>query len=138
MPARIVHVTLVVHDYDEAIRFFTHALGFTLVEDTALSPTKRWVRVRPPGGGSGSGGVELLLAKAASPEQSAAVGRQAGGRVGFFLETDDFERDYLAFRSRGVKFLEQPRHEAYATVAVFEDVAGNRWDLLQYRHREEG
>jgi catechol 2,3-dioxygenase-like lactoylglutathione lyase family enzyme len=118
-------VSLLVRDYDEAVAFFTGALGFHLREDTPLGGGKRWVVVAP------EGGAALLLARAATPEQEAAVGRQAGGRVGFFLHTDDFQRDYHAFRARGVRFREAPRKEAYGTVAVFEDLYGNSWDLLQ-------
>lgn len=128
MTATLAMITIVVRDYDEAVRYFTHALGFALIEDTARSATKRWVRVRPPGGG-----VELLLAQAATPEQRAAIGRQTGGRVAFFLTTDDFDRDHAAMRARGVRFLEEPRREPYGTVAVFEDICGNRWDLVQPR-----
>ena len=124
MPNLIAAVALVVRDYDEAIDFFTHALGFT-VEDTPLTGGKRWVTVRPAGGGSA-----LLLAKAANPEQLARVGDQAGGRVFLFLQTDDFWRDYHAMRGRGVRFAEEPRFENYGTVAVFLDLYGNRWDLL--------
>jgi catechol 2,3-dioxygenase-like lactoylglutathione lyase family enzyme len=123
--ARIARLALVVRDYDEAIAWFTGALGFALLEDTPLG-TKRWVRVAPPGAGA-----ELLLARAASPEQEAAIGRQAGGRVFLFLETDDFARDHAAFTARGVRFVEPPRAEAYGTVAVFEDLYGNRWDLVE-------
>jgi catechol 2,3-dioxygenase-like lactoylglutathione lyase family enzyme len=121
-------VALVVHDYDEAIRFFTRCLRFAVVEDTALSPLKRWVVVCPPGGGT-----TLLLAKAASPEQAARVGDQTGGRVFLLLQTDDFRRDYHDMKARGVRFTEEPREEGYGTVAVFLDLYGNRWDLVQYR-----
>ena len=121
-------VALVVHDYDEAIHFFTHCLRFAVVEDTALSPGKRWVIVRPSGGGT-----SLLLAKAASPEQAARVGDQTGGRVFLFLQTDDCWSDYDDMKGRGVRFTEEPREEEYGTVAVFLDLYGNRWDLVQYR-----
>ena len=121
-------VALVVHDYDEAIHFFTRCLRFAVVEDTALSPLKRWVVVRPPGGGTA-----LLLAKAASPDQAARVGDQTGGRVFLFLQTDDFWRDYHDMKARGVRFTEGPREEGYGRVAVFLDLYGNRWDLVQYR-----
>ena len=121
-------VALVVHDYDEAIHFFTRCLRFAVVEDTTLSPLKRWVVVRPPGGGTA-----LLLAKAASPEQAARVGDQTGGRVFLFLQTDDFWRDYQDMQGRGVRFTEGPREEGYGTVAVFLDLYGNRWDLVQHR-----
>jgi catechol 2,3-dioxygenase-like lactoylglutathione lyase family enzyme len=124
----ILAVALVVHDYDEAIQFFTHCLRFAVVEDTPLSPLKRWVVVRPPGGGTA-----LLLAKAATPEQAARVGDQTGGRVFLFLQTDDFWSDYHDMTARGVRFTEGPREERYGTVAVFLDLYGNRWDLVQYR-----
>ena len=127
MPAHIGFLTLLVHDYDSAIAWFTEKLGFTLVSDTALTPEKRWVLVAPPGGGA-----QLLLAKAAKPEQSARVGDQTGGRVFLFLRTDDFQRDYTAFKARGVTFLEEPRHEPYGTVAVFTDISGNKWDLVEF------
>lgn len=126
--ARLAHVTLLVRDYDVAIAWFTAKLGFRLVEDWPRGPGKRWVLVAPPGGGTA-----LLLAKAATPEQEAMVGRQGGGRVFLFLHTDDFARDQAAMRAAGVKFLEEPRHEAYGSVAVFEDLCGNKWDLLQPR-----
>ena len=128
MPQSISGVALVVNDYDEAIHFFTHCLRFTVVEDTALSPGKRWVMVRPPGGGT-----SLLLAKATSPAQSPRVGDQTGGRVFLFLQTDDFWRDYNDMRGRGVRFAEEPRDEDYGTVAVFLDLYGNRWDLVERR-----
>ncbi len=117
-------VTLVVRDYDEAIRFYVDGLGFTLVEDTPQDG-KRWVVV------SAGGGASLLLAEATSEEQKARVGDQTGGRVGFFLNTDDFDRDHARMTAFGVKFLETPREEVYGKVAVFEDLYGNRWDLLQ-------
>lgn len=123
----IGHVTLVVRDYDEAIGFFTGALGFVLVEDTPLEGGRRWVLVAPAGGG----GTGLLLARAATPEQEARIGDQTGGRVAFFLHTDDFRRDHQAMTARGVVFCEEPRREAYGTVAVFQDLYGNRWDLLE-------
>ena len=121
-------VTLVVRDYDEAIAFFVGTLGFELLEDTPLSPAKRWVRVRPRGGGSGT---SLPLARAATPEQAARVGDQTGGRVFLFLETDDCRGDYERWRARGVRFLGDPREEPYGTLVVFEDICGNRWDLIQ-------
>jgi catechol 2,3-dioxygenase-like lactoylglutathione lyase family enzyme len=124
--ASIAQVALLVREYDEAIAFFTGALGFELVEDKDLGGGKRWVVVGPRGGGT-----RLLLARAVGAEQVARVGDQTGGRVGFFLHTDDFARDHAAFLARGVRFLEAPRREAYGTVAVFEDLHGNRWDLLQ-------
>ena len=125
MSQLISAVALLVHDYDEAIRFFTHGLGFKVVEDTPLAPDKRWVTVRPPGSGTA-----LLLARAADPEQTARVGDQTGGRVFLFLRMDDFWRDYHAMRERGVRFAEEPRQEGYGTVAVFLDLYGNRWDLI--------
>lgn len=125
---RIAHVALVVRDYDEAIAWFTQKLGFRLVEDTKLSDTKRWVLVAPPA----EGATSLLLARAANPRQSASIGNQTGGRVGFFLQTDDFHSDYRALLSRGVEFIESPRTEEYGTVAIFRDLCGNTWDLIQY------
>ena len=118
---------VVVRDYDEAIAFFVGKLGFELREDTRLEEEKRWVVVAPPGS-TGSG---ILLAKAANPGQAQAIGNQSGGRVFLFLATDDFNRDYKAFRERGVKFLREPRCEPYGTVAVFEDLYGNLWDLIE-------
>ncbi len=129
MGQAIASVTLVVRDYDEAVAFFTDRLGFALVEDAPLGGGRRWVRVAPPGGA----GASLLLARAAAPEQAARVGDQAGGRVFLFLQTDDFWRDYRAMQSRGVRFAEEPREEPYGTVAVFLDLYGNRWDLVQPR-----
>lgn len=126
MRQTIGHVALLVREYDEAIDWFTRVLGFTLVEDTPRGEGKRWVVVAPA-----AGGTSLLLARAATPEQRRHVGDQAGGRVFLFLHTDDFRRDHEAMRSRGVRFTEEPRHEPYGTVAVFEDLYGNRWDLLQ-------
>jgi len=120
-------VSLVVADYDEAIAFFTSALDFELCEDTPLGGGKRWVVVRPPGG-AGSG---LLLARADGPAQVARIGDQTGGRVFLFLETDDFDRDHARMIAAGVRFVEEPRQEAYGVVAVFEDLCGNRWDLIQ-------
>ena len=128
MAQSIAAVALVVADYDEAIAFFTRRLGFALVEDTPVAPGKRWVVVRPAGGGTA-----LLLARAATPEQVVRVGDQTGGRVFLFLRTDDFWRDYAAFRDRGVRFIDEPREESYGTVAVFLDLYGNRWDLIQPR-----
>jgi catechol 2,3-dioxygenase-like lactoylglutathione lyase family enzyme len=124
--SHIAHVALLVRDYDEAIAWFTTKLGFRLVEDSPRGPGKRWVLVAPPGGGTA-----LLLARAATPEQQAMIGRQGGGRVMFFLHTDDFACDHAAMRSAGVCFHEEPRHESYGSVAVFEDFCGNKWDLLQ-------
>lgn len=124
----IAQLALIVRDYDEAIDWFTAKLGFVLVEDTPLDG-KRWVVVAPPG--AGHRGARLLLARAATPEQARAIGDQAGGRVFLFLETDDFARDHAAFTAAGVRFLEAPRHEPYGIVAVFEDLYGNRWDLIE-------
>ena len=127
------YVALVVHDYDEAIKFFTQSLSFELVEDSAATDRdgqeKRWVLVRP----TGSRGTNLLLARASTPEEASRIGNQTGGRVFLFLHTDDFWRDYRAMQARGVKFNETPREEPYATVAVFEDLYGNKWDLLQLK-----
>ncbi|WP_242110348.1 VOC family protein [Luteimonas aquatica] len=130
MNARLGLVALLVRDYDEAIAFYTQALGFDLLEDTDLGQGKRWVRVAPPGARE----TALLLAQASDEAQARRVGDQTGGRVGFFLHTDDFRRDHAAMRGHGVRFLEAPREEAYGTVAVFEDLYGNRWDLLQLKH----
>lgn len=124
---RIALTTLVVRDYDEAIGWYRDKLGFHLLEDTPLSPGKRWVVMAPENRAPGA----LLLARAASEEQSAAVGNQAGGRVFLFLHTDNFQRDYTAMRDAGVMFHEDPREEPYGTVAVFSDLYGNLWDLLQ-------
>jgi catechol 2,3-dioxygenase-like lactoylglutathione lyase family enzyme len=121
-------VTLLVPEYDEAIAFYCSALGFTLAEDTDMGGGKRWVRVVPSGGETG-----FLLAKAIGAEQIAAIGNQAGGRVAFFLQTDDFARDYAAFSAKGVQFLEEPRYEVYGSVAVFQDPFGNRFDLIQMK-----
>jgi len=129
MPQTLGYVALVVRNYDEALAFFTQALGFTVVEDTALGKGKRWVLVRPPN----SQGTCLLLAQAATAEQEIRIGNQTGGRVFLFLHTDDFWRDYREMTARGVKFSEQPREETYGTVAVFEDLYGNRWDLLELK-----
>jgi catechol 2,3-dioxygenase-like lactoylglutathione lyase family enzyme len=123
----IAALTLLVRDYDEALAWYRDRLGFA-VEDRDLGGGKRWVTLTPAGGG-----VSLLLGKAATPEQAANIGHQAGGRVFLFLHTDDFARDHAAMSAAGVSFLEAPRHEAYGTVAVFEDLYGNRWDLLQPR-----
>ena len=127
MKQALATVSLLVPSYEAGLRFYVDVLGFRLVEDTPLGSGKRWVIVAPPG----DGGARLLLAEPSSPEQVAAVGRQAGGRVFLFLETDDFWRDHRRYVSAGVSFLEQPRHEPYATVAVFQDPFGNKWDLLE-------
>lgn len=123
----IPQLTLIVREYDEAIAYYTQVLGFELLEDTPLSEEKRWVVVKPAGGP----GAALLLAKAATPDQARSIGNQSGGRVFLFLYTDDFWRDYRDYRSRGVRFVREPRSEPYGTVAVFEDLYGNKWDLLQ-------
>ena len=127
MSQHLAAIALVVPDYDEAIAFYVDKLGFALIEDTKLSDTKRWVLVAPPG----STETRLLLAKADSPEQKTRIGNQTGGRVFLFLHTDDFARDYERMRARGIRFLESPRHESYGTVAVFVDLYGNKWDLIQ-------
>lgn len=127
MKRRIAEITLVVPDYDEAIAFYVDAVGFELLEDTKRSETKRWVRVAPVGAETA-----LLIAKADGDAQQARVGDQTGGRVGFFLETDDFARDHAAMTAAGVVFLEDPRHEPYGTVAVWRDPFGNKWDLIQH------
>ncbi len=129
MAQTLGHVALLVRDYDEAISFFTKTLGFRLVDDTAMGEGQRWVLVSPPG----SSGTTLLLAKAATPEQVSRIGNQTGGRVFLFLQTDDFWRDYAQMNARGANFLESPREETYGTVAVFEDIYGNKWDLLQLK-----
>lgn len=126
---RITQLALLVRDYDEAIRFFTRALGFELLEDSLRGNGKRWVRVGP----AGDGDAALLLARAATPEQERAIGNQSGGRVFLFFETDDFARDYARMRSEGVRFTGQPRHEEYGTVVVFLDLYGNKWDLIERR-----
>ncbi len=131
MSARIAALALVVRDYDEAIAWFTGVLGFELLEDTHLGGAKRFVRVAP----RGEAGAALLLARAVGPEQERAIGNQSGGRVFLFLETDDFARDRAAFEARGVRFTEPTRHEAYGTVAVFLDLYGNRWDLVEPARR---
>ena len=126
MEQAIGHVAFLVKEYDEAIAWFTGKLGFTLVEDIPQGPGKRWVVVAPPG----ASGTSLLLARASSDGQSRSIGCQAGGRVFLFLRTDDFQRDYKRMGELGVTFLESPREEAYGTVVVFQDLYGNRWDLL--------
>lgn len=119
-------VSLLVADYDAAIAWFTKSLGFALIEDTDMGGGKRWVKVGPPGGETA-----MILAKATTPDQTARIGHQGGGRVWLFLHTDDFARDHAAMTAAGVRFLEQPRHEPYGWVAVFEDCCGNRWDLIE-------
>ncbi len=130
MPHTLATVSLVVRDYDEAITFFTTALRFRLVEDTPLSPEKRWVIVAPPG----PQGASLLLAKATTEDQKAHIGNQTGGRVFLFLHTHDFWEDYQHMQSHGVHFTEDPRHESYGLVVVFLDLYGNKWDLVQPHH----
>ena len=130
MKQRIAHVALVVKDYDEALAFYTQRLRFTVVEDTYQpAEDKRWVVVAPPG----SSGTTLLLARASTPEQMRFVGNQAGGRVFLFLETDDFWRDHPAMTAAGITFVRPPAEQSYGTVAVFEDLYGTRWDLVQFR-----
>lgn len=130
MTQSIAHVALVVRDYDEAIAFFTETLGFELLEDAPVpGEDKRWVLVAPPG----STGTSLLLARPSHPGQDAFVGNQTGGRVTFFLATDDFWRDYRSLLARGVEFMRPPLEAAYGTVAVFRDLYGNLWDLIERR-----
>ena len=131
MRQSIGYVALVVRDYDEAIEYYVHTLGFALIEDTFIeAQQKRWVLVAPPGSAQGT---LLLLAKAASEEQLSRVGNQTGGRVFLFLHTDDFWRDFNLYKSRGVVFVREPKEESYGTVAVFSDLYGNLWDLLQLK-----
>jgi catechol 2,3-dioxygenase-like lactoylglutathione lyase family enzyme len=127
MNQRIAHIALVVDDYDEAINFYTQKLGFQLLEDTPLSETKRWVMVAP----QGQGECCLLLAKGVGEEQRSRIGNQTGGRVFLFLHTDDFWRDYRHYQSQGIRFVREPAEEVYGTVAVFEDLYGNLWDLIE-------
>ncbi|WP_233843285.1 VOC family protein [Dyella sp. 2HG41-7] len=129
MQHTIAAIALLVRDYDEAIAFYTDCLDFELIEDTPMGGGKRWVLVAPPGARE----TQLLLAQASTSEQDLCVGEQAGGRVFLFLHVDDFYARYAAMRSKGVRFLETPREEPYGTVAVFEDLYGNKWDLLQPR-----
>ena len=123
----LAHIAVVVRDYDEAIQFYTQKLGFTLIEDTKLSEEKRWVLVKPPGAKECS----ILLAKAANEKQSASIGNQTGGRVFLFLHTDNFSKDYKRLIDQGVNFIRPPKEEEYGTVAVFEDLYGNLWDLIE-------
>jgi catechol 2,3-dioxygenase-like lactoylglutathione lyase family enzyme len=127
MNQHIAHIALVVTNYDKAIQFYTEKLGFVLIEDTTLSATKRWVMVAPKGDGQ----CCLLLAQAATEEQQSRVGNQTGGRVFLFLYTDDFWRDHKAYTEKGINFVRQPVEEPYGTVAVFEDLYGNLWDLIE-------
>jgi catechol 2,3-dioxygenase-like lactoylglutathione lyase family enzyme len=127
----LAHIALVVRDYDEALGFYVGKLGFTLVEDSYQpEQDKRWVVVAPPG--APAGGATILLARAATPEQAAFIGNQAGGRVFLFLQTDDFDRDHNAMTAAGIRFVREPAHQPYGTVAVFEDLYGNLWDLIQF------
>jgi len=128
MKQSIAHIALVVADYDEAIKFYTEKLNFTLIEDTVQSETKRWVKVAPKGAEE----CCLLLAKAVGEEQKSRVGNQTGGRVFLFLKTDDFWRDYKSMQSKGINFVREPKSEEYGIVAVFEDLYGNLWDLVEF------
>lgn len=128
MKQQIVHIALIVDDYDDAIKFYTEKLNFTLVEDTVLTETKRWVLVAPKGSEEGC----LLLAKAVGNEQQSRIGNQTGGRVFLFLKTDDFWRDYKNMLGKNIKFTREPKTEVYGTVAVFEDLYGNLWDLIEF------
>ena len=128
MKQQIAHIALVVDDYDEAIKFYTEKLGFTLLEDTILTETKRWVLVAP----KGSQECCLLLAKGVGDEQRSRIGNQTGGRVFLFLKTDDFWRDYKSMLEKGIKFIREPKTEDYGIVAVFKDLYGNLWDLVQF------
>ncbi len=129
MKQSIAHIALVVNDYDEAIQFYTGKLNFTLIEDTPQSETKRWVLVAPPA----SDGCSLLLAKGVGDEQRSRIGNQTGGRVFLFLRTDDFWRDYENMKAKDITFVRQPKVEEYGTVAVFKDLYGNLWDLVEFR-----
>ncbi|HEX8198488.1 MAG TPA: VOC family protein [Pyrinomonadaceae bacterium] len=129
MKQSIAHIALVVNDYDEAIKFYTEKLGFVLIDDTPQSETKRWVLVAPKGAEE----CCLLLAKAVGDEQRSRIGNQTGGRVFLFLKTDDFWRDYENLRQKNVNFVREPKTEDYGTVAVFEDLYGNLWDLVEFK-----
>ena len=131
MKQSLAHIALVVNDYDEAIEFYTQKIGFTLIEDTVLSPAKRWVLVAP----AGSPGCSILLAKAIGDEQKSRIGNQTGGRVFLFLRTDDFRRDYNNYVDKGINFIRSPKEEPYGTVAVFEDLYGNLWDLIEFTNK---
>lgn len=134
MKQAIVHIALVVRDYDEAIQFYVDTLGFQLIEDTYIADQdKRWVVVAPPGAKE----TQLLLARAVGEEQSTRIGNQTGGRVFLFLNSDDFWRDYHTYKSKGVVFVREPKEESYGTVAVFQDIYGNLWDLLQLKKSGE-
>ena len=132
MKQSIIHISLLVKDYDEAIDFDVNKLSFTLIEDTSLSDSKRWVLVQPPG----SSGCCLLLAKAAHEQQTLAIGTQSGGRVFLFLETDNFEEAYTNMLANGISFVREPVVESYGTVAVFQDLYGNLWDLIERTHKQ--
>ena len=134
MAQSLASIALLVPSYDEGLAFFCEALGFVVLEDTRLNPDKRWVVVGPPGGA----GARVLLAVPSDERQRARIGDQAGGRVGYFLHTDDFQSDYEAMRARGVSFLETPRREPYGLVAAFADPWGGKWDLLQPAGAGEG
>jgi len=134
MKQQIAHVALVVKDYDEAIKFYTEKLNFTLLEDTVLSETKRWVLVGP----KGADGCCLLLAKGVGEEQQSRIGNQAGGRVFLFLKTDDFWRDHKNMLDKGIQFIRDPKKEEYGTVAVFKDLYGNLWDLIEFTNAKKG
>ena len=130
MKQQIVHIALVVDDYDDAIKFYTEKLGFTLLEDTRQSETKRWVLVAP----KGEEECSLLLAKGVGDEQRSRIGNQTGGRVFLFLKTDDFWRDYNSLIEKGVSFIREPKTEEYGIVAVFTDLYGNLWDLVEFKN----
>lgn len=132
MKQSIAHIALVVEDYDEAIAFYTEKLGFKLIDDTPQSETKRWVLVEPKNSG---GGCQLLLARGVGEEQKSRIGNQTGGRVFLFLKTDDFWRDYENYKSKGVTFIREPKTEDYGTVAVFADLYGNLWDLIEFKDK---
>lgn len=134
---KIAFMALLVREYDEAIAFFLRALRFELLEDTPQSTTKRWVRIAPRATPGARGGAELLLARAATPEQERSIGNQTGGRVFMFLHTDDFDGDLAHMRGHGVRFTEEPRHEPYGRVVVFLDLYGNKWDLIEVPHNTE-
>ena len=134
MYQRIAHIAIVVEDYDDAIEFYTKKLDFILLEDTRIDENKRWVMVAPPGAKE----CGLLLAKAANEKQKESIGNQTGGRVGFFLFTDDFWRDYNKMTDRKINFIRPPTEFEYGTVAVFEDLYGNKWDLIEPNENNKG
>jgi catechol 2,3-dioxygenase-like lactoylglutathione lyase family enzyme len=131
MNQQIVHLALVVKDYDEAIAFYTQKLNFDLLEDTVMSETKRWVLVAP----KGTSGTALLLAKGVGEEQQSRIGNQTGGRVFLFLKTDDFDRDYKEMIGKGIHFVREPQEQDYGKVAVFADLYGNLWDLIEFKNK---